>query len=56
MDFRRSAVGRRVPDRGYEEPRKDEILIDDLVMGIVTAIQVEDYTDRARGPSVLTLQ
>ena len=46
----------RVSDHGYEELRKDDILVDEIASGIATAILVEDYTGRARGPSVLTLQ
>jgi hypothetical protein len=45
-----------VSDHGYEELRKDDILVDDITSGIATAVLVEDYTGRARGPSVLTLQ
>jgi len=46
----------RISDHGFEELRKDGILTDDVVAGVVSAIVVEDYPDRARGPSVLTLQ
>ena len=45
-----------VSEHGYEELRKDDILVDEAVAGIVTAIVVEDYPARFRGPSVLTLQ
>ena len=46
----------RVSDHGYEELRKDDILVDDVVAGIATAVVVEDYPDRNRGPGILTLQ
>lgn len=46
----------RVSDHGYEELCKDAILIEDAVAGITTAVVVEAYPDRFRGPSVLTLQ
>jgi hypothetical protein len=46
----------RVSDHGYEELRKDDILVDDAIAGIATAIVVEDYPGRFRGPSILTLQ
>ena len=46
----------RVSDHGYEELGKDVILIEDAVAGIATAVLVEDYPDRFRGPSILTLQ
>lgn len=45
-----------VSDHGYEELRKDDILADDAVIGIATAVLVESYPDRFRGPAVLTLQ
>jgi hypothetical protein len=45
----------RVSDHGFEELRKDAILIEDVVSNIMTAVLVEDYPDRFRGPSVLTL-
>ena len=45
-----------VSEHGFAELRKDDILIDDAVTGIATAVVVEDYPARDRGPSVLTLQ
>ncbi len=45
-----------VSEHGFAELRKDDILIDDAVAGIATAVVVEDYPARDRGPSVLTLQ
>jgi hypothetical protein len=44
-----------VSDHGFEELRNDGILVDDAVAGIATAIVVEDYPARFRGPSILTL-
>jgi hypothetical protein len=46
----------RVSEHGYEELDKDDILTEDVVAGITTAVLVEDYPDRFRGPSILTLQ
>jgi hypothetical protein len=45
-----------VSEHGFAELRKDDILIEDAVNGITTAIVVEDYPARQRGPGVLTLQ
>lgn len=45
-----------VSEHGFEEMRNDGILIDDVVAGIATAVAVEDYPARDRGPSVLALQ
>jgi hypothetical protein len=44
-----------VTDHGYELD-EDGILAGDALFGIASAILVEEYPDRARGPSVLTLQ
>jgi hypothetical protein len=46
----------RVSDHGYDELAEDDILPRDAISGIVSAVAVEDYPDRMRGPSVLTLQ
>ncbi len=45
-----------VSEHGFEELRRDGILIADAVSGIATAIAVEDYPERQRGPGILTLQ
>ena len=45
-----------VSDHGYDELGKDDILIEDVVAGIPMAVAIEEYPDRFRGPSVLTLQ
>jgi Domain of unknown function (DUF4258) len=46
----------RISDHGFDEFRKDGILVDDVTAGVWDATAVEDYPTRARGPSVLTLQ
>jgi hypothetical protein len=45
-----------VSEHGYEELGKDDILVHDAIADIASAIPVEDYPERYRGPSVLTLQ
>jgi hypothetical protein len=45
-----------ISDHGFDELAKDGILPGDVLTGVVTAIAIEDYRDRARGPSVLVLQ
>jgi hypothetical protein len=45
-----------VSDHGFDELAKDGILPSEVIAGIVTAVAVEDYPDRQRGPSVLALQ
>ncbi len=45
-----------VSEHGFSELRQDDILIEDAVIGIATAVAIEDYPARRRGPSVLTLQ
>jgi hypothetical protein len=46
----------RISDHGFDELRKDDILTDDVIAGVLTAKSIEDYPDRTRGPSVLALQ
>jgi hypothetical protein len=46
----------RISDHGFEKLRKDDILLDDTLAGILVAKAIEDYPDRDRGPSVLALQ
>jgi hypothetical protein len=45
-----------VSEHGFAELREDDILIEDVVAGIATAVVVEDYPARGRGPSILALQ
>lgn len=45
-----------VSDHGFDELAKDGILPTEALAGIATAIAVENYPDRKRGPSVLALQ
>ena len=45
-----------VSDHGFDELAADGILPNEALAGIATAIAVEDYPDRVRGPSVLALQ
>ena len=45
-----------ISDHGFDELAKDGILPGEALTGITTAIAVEDYPDRRRGPSVLALQ
>ena len=45
-----------VSDHGFDEIAKDDILPGEALAGITSAIVVEDYPDRKRGPSVLVLQ
>jgi len=46
----------RISEHGYEELRKDDIALDEVLAGIATAVLVEEYRKRDRGLSVLTLQ
>ena len=45
-----------VSSHGFDELDKDGILPGDAIAGIATAVAIEDYPERFRGPSVLTLQ
>ena len=44
-----------VSEHGFDELEDDAILASDVIAGIATATAIEDYRDRERGPSVLTL-
>jgi hypothetical protein len=46
----------RVSRHGFRELAADDILLDDLVAGLVSATIVEDYPASERGSSVLVLQ
>ena len=45
-----------VSDHGFDELADDGIVAGDAINGIATAIAVQNYPDRLRGPSVLALQ
>ncbi len=45
-----------VSDHAYEQLIEDAILPSDAIDGIATALAIEDYPDRVRGPGVLALQ
>ena len=45
-----------VSRHGYRELAADDILLDELLAGIQSAIVVEDYPDSRKEPSVLVLQ
>ncbi len=45
-----------VSSHGFDEVAKDGILPADPIAGIATAVAIEDYPERHRGPSVLALQ
>jgi hypothetical protein len=45
-----------VSEHGFEELRKDGILVADAMSGIAVAVLLEDYPERQRGPGILTLQ
>jgi Domain of unknown function (DUF4258) len=46
----------RVSDHGFNELEEDAIIASEAIAGIAAAVAIEDYPDRVRGPSVLTLQ
>lgn len=41
---------------GFRELAADDILIDDVLSSLASAIVVEDYLDATRGPTILVLQ
>jgi hypothetical protein len=41
---------------GFRELAADGILLDDLLIGVRSAVVIEDYLDATRGPTVLALQ
>jgi hypothetical protein len=43
-------------DHGFNELDEDGIVVAEIIDGITAAVAIEDYPDRMRGPSVLTLQ
>jgi len=46
----------RVSDHGYEEMADDDILVSEVMEGVVYAVVVEEYPTYAKGPCVLVLQ
>lgn len=46
----------RLSDHGFERLLKHDIEYEDVLMGVTTAVVVEDYPEYVHGPSVLTLQ
>jgi hypothetical protein len=46
----------RISEHGYDELADDDILIMDVLDGIITAVAIEDYPQFAKGPSVLVFQ
>jgi len=45
----------RVSDHGYEEMADDDILVSEVMEGVVDAVVVEEYPTYAKGPCVLVL-
>jgi hypothetical protein len=46
----------RLSLHAFREMAADDILLDDILKGINSAITIEDYFDANRGPTVLVLQ
>jgi hypothetical protein len=46
----------RVSEHGWDELEADDISVRDIIDGIRSAIQVEDYPEFGKGPSALVLQ
>ena len=46
----------RISEHGYDEMSEDGIRIRDVLVGLSSAIMVEDYPTFGKGPAVLALQ
>ena len=45
-----------ISEYGYEELSEDDILVEDILAGVLDGIAIEDYPDYAKGPCVLILE